>query len=72
MPTPAWTIKLHENKSADDADVHLVMETIEPAGISNAVIAWIPFEKTVNTNTPKQTNLSVECSGDVVWTSQDE
>lgn len=69
MPTPAWTIILHQHASANDADVQLVMETLEPSDLSSTVIAWVNFEKTISTSATAKINVSVRCADEIIWTS---
>jgi|GEM_PF-3306273 len=71
LPTPAWKIELRD--SSDDLDIALVMETIEPTGLSSSVVSWITFQTTVETTLADEARVTVWCAGEAVWTSlQDE
>ena len=69
MPTPAWSIELHQSASAGNDTIELIMETIEPSGMSASVVSWISFEKTVNTDVSTAVAVSVKCAGEVIWHS---
>lgn len=71
MPTPAWTILLHQDVDTDNETIELVMETIEPSGFSSSVVSWVAFETIVKATTPASANVTVTCAGDVVWNSLD-
>lgn len=69
MPTPAWSIALHQGATGDNETIELVMETIEPAGLSSSVISWVAFDTTVKATATA--NIAVSCAGDTVWNSLD-
>lgn len=69
MPTPAWSIVLHQNTEANSDAGELIMETIEPQGFSNSVVSWVAFETTITAS--KTANITVKCADDVVWNSQE-
>ena len=83
LPTPAWSVVLHRDVTVDDGSVQLVMETIEPSGLSNSVISWVSFETSVDvsddasaeTSTDQtesaQSDVLVKCSGELIWSSRD-
>ena len=71
MPTPAWSVVLHENAGTDNDSIELVMETIQPSGMSSSVITWILAEKTIDTSTLSNPDITVKCGDEVVWTSQE-
>lgn len=71
MPTPAWSVVLHQDAVAgnDNEAIELVMETIEPTGISSSIVSWIYFEKVINTELSAAVDVSVNCAGESIWTS---
>lgn len=69
MPTPAWSVMLHQSVDVDNGAIELVMETIEPPGLSSSVVSWVYFEKIIDTNKSAQADVTVKCADDVVWTS---
>lgn len=69
MPTPAWSIALHQNTKVDNSTIEFVIETIEPSGLSSSVISWVGFETTASA--AATTNVVVSCAGDIVWNSLD-
>jgi len=71
MPTPAWSIVLHELPGADEGTIKLVMETIPPTGMSNSVITWILAEKTLDTSAMSAPDITVSCADEIVWSSQE-
>ncbi len=70
MPTPAWSVDLHQVVSVGDGSIELIMETIEPSGYSSSVISWVQFAKIVNTENlgSNQADVIVKCADEVVWT----
>ena len=68
MLTPAWSIMLHQQISADKRPVQFVIEKMVPPGISNSVISWIYFETSVVTTESVQPDVLVTCAGEVIWT----
>ncbi len=71
MPTPAWSVVLHQGADAgnDKEAIELVMETIEPAGLSSSIVSWVSFEKVINTELATTADIAVKCAGESIWTS---
>lgn len=70
MPTPAWSVVLHNSGISNSSAIEFTVETIEPSAPSSSVVSWVTFETTMNIETSKSVEVSVKCAGEPVWNSQ--
>lgn len=70
MPTPAWSVVLHNSDISNNSAIEFTVETIEPSSPSSSVVTWVTFETTLNIDTSQSVEVSVKCAGELVWNSE--